>query len=56
MRSSNCLRALRKADLSTAQSNGYKVGVSSPSELDLARALLSRDDDEALNSFGEIRV
>ena len=48
--------ALWKAGLSTAQSDGHKAGFSRPSKLDLARALLSRDDDEALDSFGGERV
>lgn len=56
VRLSKSLRALRKAGLSMAQSVGQVDAVSSPSELDLALALSSRDDDEALDSSGGLKM
>ena len=56
IRSSNRLRVLRKTNLSTTQFDNYNVNISSFNKLNLARALLSRDNNKTLNSFEEIRI
>ena len=56
MRSSNCLRVLRKVDLSITQFDNHNIDISSSNKLNLAYTLLSRDNNEVFDSFEEVRV
>ena len=57
MRSSNCLMALRRKDLSMTQSDDQNVEVSRSRELNLALARLSRNvDDESLDSSEGLNI
>ena len=56
IRSINRLKTLRKTNLSTTQFDDHNINISSSNKLNLARILLSRDNNETLNNSKEIRI